>query len=227
MKIALTLLLLALLGISNAANAPVRNIPLAEEVIRGVTEEVIHADTTFPDMAPTRARRKTRQADTPTPPARRVEEVVRQGGRSEEIIYGDVTIPVPSGSRGRGGGTAQEADVSVKGLPHLAPGLLPEGHEQASHSGVPKNETVRSKHFAHPGLQDRVVRHRKLLDKRNAQRNLQEEVRMMVCFKNMEGKALVDEYASIVYEYITEVKVVAVLLTWAQVQTLLENENIL
>jgi hypothetical protein len=206
MKLALALL--ALLGLANA------QIPLVEEVIRQVTEEIIHDD------APIAA---------PVPHAHasikilRVEEIIRQA--SEEIIYNDATYK--DASITAQGTVVQQADVSVNGMSNglLAPGPLDKGHEKPSLLGPPRNVTRRSDHFKDPANQDRSRRHRKLVGDA-VERDPNEEVRMLVGYLDAAGKTLVDETASIVYGYIDEVNVMSVLLTWSQVAPLLNNTSI-
>jgi hypothetical protein len=190
MKIAVALL--ALLGLANA------QIPLVAEVIREVTEEIIYDD------APMRERMLP-EVPKATP---LVDEVIRQG--SEEIIYNDPTFAAKE--------MLQEVDVSVNGMRHgLNPdGPLPEGHEKASHLGVPRNVTKKSTHFKDPSQQERHRRHRRLLDIA-ADQDPAEEVRVLVGHLNPEGKTLTDEGASVIYEYIEEINVSSVLLTWGQV----------
>jgi hypothetical protein len=203
MKIALTLL--ALLGLSNAQIV----VPLVEEVIRQGSEEIIYDD------APMREERRTLKhvEDLRTP---LVEEVIRRG--SEEIIYSDVTSQ----------GSVQQADASVNGNGMhraLAPDPLHLGHEKASHSGVPKNETKRSTHFKDPTKQKRDRRHRTLLDL-SVTRDANEEVRMLVGYVDAAGKSLIDSIANVVHDYIEEVNVVSVTLTWGQVESLVNDPSI-
>jgi hypothetical protein len=197
MKIALTLL--AILGLANA-----QRIPLVEEVIRQGSEEIIYDD------APMREHRTLKHVDESVR-SPLVEEVIRRG--SEEIIYSDITSK----------GFVQQADNGMHRA--LAPDLLRPGHEKASHSGVPKNETKRSTHFKAPTKQERDRRHRTLLDL-SITRNPNEEVRMIVGYVDGEGKKLIEETAGVVHDYIDAVNVVSVSLEWGQVKPLLSDPGI-
>jgi hypothetical protein len=205
MKIALTLL--ALLGIANA-----QRIPLVEEVIRQGSEEIIYDD------APMREHRTLKHVDESVR-SPLVEEVIRRG--SEEIIYSDITSK----------GFVQQADVSRNGKVYgmhsraLAPDLLRPGHEKASHSGVPQNETERSTHFKDPSRQKRDRRHRTLLDL-SITRNPNEEVRMIMGYVDGAGKSLIENKAGVVHDYIDEVNVVSATLMWGQVKDLLNDPGI-
>jgi hypothetical protein len=205
MKIALALLALSGLAANNA-----QRIPLVDEVIREVSDEIIYDD------APMRRTLKHVDESIQSP---LVEEVIRRG--SEEIIYGNV---------------AEEADISSKGTVNQNAngmhhrGLAPEdalfaGHEQASHSGVPKNETKQNTHFKDASHQQREHRHLRLLDL-SMSRNPAEEVRVLVGYVDVAGKTLIDSKASVVYEYIDEIRVVSCLITWENVKLLLSDANI-
>lgn len=203
MKIALALL--ALLGISNA-----QRIPLVDEIIRGVSDEIIYDDSPLRERV-----LKHAEVSAPIPI---VAEVIRRG--SEEIIYSDATISSQ--------GTVQHADVSANGgmhHRHLAPVPLLSGHEKASLTGVPKNATKRSTHFKDPSKQQRSRRHRSLLDVA-AERDPAEEVRVLIGYANVDGKTLIDQTANIVYYYIDEVNIVSAMLTWAQVAPLVTDPSI-
>jgi hypothetical protein len=196
-------ILLTLLGLTNA-----QVVPLVEEVIRQGSEEIIYDD------APMRERRTLKHVDDLRAPL--VEEVIRRG--SEEIIYSDITSQ----------GSVQQADVSVNGNGMhraLAPDPLHLGHEKASHSGVPKNETKRSTHFKDPTKQKRDRRHRTLLDL-SVTRDPNEEVRMLVGYVDAAGKLLIESTASVVHDYIEEVNVMSVTLMWGQVEKLLKDSSI-
>ena len=202
MKFALALLALSA-GLANA-----QRIPLVDEVIREVSDEIIYDD------APMRRTLKHVDDSIKSP---LVEEVIRRG--SEEIIYGNIGSEDGFIARER----VQEADVSVNGNGmHRA---LPEGHEKASHAGVPKNQTKRSLHFKEPSGQKRDKRHRALLDL-SITRDPAEEVRMFVGYSDLAGKTLIDSTASVVYDYIDAVSVVSALLKWGQVEQLLNDPNI-
>jgi hypothetical protein len=196
-------ILLTLLGLTNA-----QVVPLVEEVIRQGSEEIIYDD------APMRERRTLKHVDDLRAPL--VEEVIRRG--SEEIIYSDITSQ----------GSVQQADVSVNGNGMhraLAPDPLHLGHEKASHSGVPKNETKRSTHFKDPTKQKRDRRHRTLLDL-SVTRDPNEEVRMLVGYVDAAGKLLIESTANVVHDYIEEINVMSVTLMWGQVEKLLKDSSI-
>jgi hypothetical protein len=206
MKIAFALLALS------AGLAHAQRIPLVDEVIREVSDEIIYDD------APLRRTLKHVDESIKSP---LVEEVIRRG--SEEVIYGNVASDVDASFKARE--IVQEADVSVNGNGMHRRVSLPEGHEKASHAGVPKNETQRNLHFKEPSGNKRERRHRALLELANT-RNLNEEVRMLVGYTGVAGKTLIDSTASVVYEYLDEVSVVSCLLKWSQVQPLLDEVSI-
>jgi hypothetical protein len=198
MKIAL-----ALLALSGLANA--QRIPLVDEVIREVSDEIIYDD------APMRRTLKHVDDSIQSP---LVEEVIRRG--SEEIIYGNVVD------------AAKEADVSVNGngmhrglddssITDLAPDGhdLLDGHADATYAGVPKK--TNSTQFKEASTSHRD-RRRAAFAVLAGESNPNEEVRVLVGY-DVSRRALFE--SKYVDEYIEGINVGSALMTWGQVNELL------
>jgi hypothetical protein len=201
MKIAL-----ALLALSGLANA--QRIPLVDEVIREVSDEIIYDD------APMRRTLKHVDDSIQSP---LVEEVIRRG--SEEIIYGNVVD------------AAKEADVSVNGngmhrglddssITDLAPDGhdLLDGHADATYAGVPKK--TNSTQFKEASTSHRD-RRRAAFAVLAGESNPNEEVRVLVGHTDASGRALLESSSQYVGEYIEGINVASALMTWGQVNALL------